>query len=63
MPAKGPGEKIPLTIYLTEELARRLQQAAASRNRPAAEVAADLLDRYLPRVQSGEAKKGKIPYA
>ncbi len=63
MPANGPSEKIALTIYLPEELALRLSQAAAARKLPSAEVVADLLDRYLPRLQSGEPKKGKIPYA
>ncbi len=63
MPAKGPGEKIALTIHLPEELALRLNQAAAARKLPAAAVVADLLDRSLPRLQSGEPKKGKIPYA
>ncbi|MBN2577921.1 MAG: hypothetical protein JXB10_02940 [Pirellulales bacterium] len=61
MPEKPPADKIPLTLYLKTELAQRLQWAAESRKLPASEVAADLLDRYLPRTPPGQ-KRGAIPY-
>jgi hypothetical protein len=55
-------DKIPLTLHLSADVARRLQLAAEARKRPAADLAAELLDRHLPRVPSGE-QKGNIPYA
>jgi predicted transcriptional regulator len=62
MADKTPTGKIPLTIYLPEELARRLQAAATAQNRNAADLVVNLLERYLPR-KTEETKKGKIPYA
>jgi len=56
-------EKIPLTLYLTGDLARRLKAAAEAQRRLAADLATDLLDRYLPRPSAGESKRGKIPYS
>lgn len=63
MAQQNTGEKVPLTIYLSADVARRLQLAAETRKRAAADAAAELLDRYLPRPQTGESKKGSIPYA
>ena len=63
MTQPASGEKIPLTVYLSAELAKRLKTASESQRRPAAELAADLLDRYLPRLPSGGQQKGSIPYA
>jgi predicted transcriptional regulator len=62
MADKSASGKIPLTIYLPEELARRLQAAATAQSRNAAELVVGVLDRYLPR-KTEESKKGKIPYA
>ncbi len=58
MPQPGPGDKVPLTLYLPLDLARRLQQMAESQKRPAAEVAIDILDRILPQQKTAT----KIPY-
>ena len=56
--------KIPFTLHLTEDLAKRLHLAAASRNRAAADVVAELLDRHLPHLEGPRPKKkGGIPYA
>ncbi len=57
------GEKIPLTVYLSPEVAKRLKAASETQRRPAAELAADLLDRYLPRLPGAGQQKGSIPYA
>jgi hypothetical protein len=57
-----PG-KISLTLYLSADLAKRLQLAAEAQKRAATDVATELLDRHLPRVQVGKASKGNIPYA
>jgi hypothetical protein len=57
-----PSEKIPLTIYLSPDVAQRLKLAAEARKRPAADLVAELLDRHLPRPQSG-GSKGNIPYS
>lgn len=62
MAEKSIPEKLPLTIYLSADLAKRLMAAAEAQKRPATDLAADLLDRNLPRLQTGEPKKGKIPY-
>jgi len=62
MADKSIGEKIPLTLHLSADVARRLKSAAEVRKQNAADLAVDLLDRYLPRLQTGESKKGKIPY-
>jgi hypothetical protein len=56
-------EKIPLTIQLSPDVAKRLKAAAEAQKRPAADVAADLLDRHLPRPPAGGQPKGVIPYA
>ena len=55
--------KIPLTLHLTADVAARLKLAAETQRRPAADLAADLLDRYLPRPPSSGPKKGSIPYS
>jgi hypothetical protein len=63
MAEPSPSGKIPLTLQLSAELAARLKLAAETQRRPAAELAVDLLERYLPRRPSGDAHKGSIPYA
>ena len=63
MTQPSAGEKIPLTVYLSPEVAKRLKAAEAAQKRPAADLAADLLDRYLPRLQTGGQQKGSIPYS
>ena len=55
--------KVPLTLHLSAEVAARLKLAAETQRRPAADLAADLLDRYLPRPPTSGAKKGNIPYS
>jgi hypothetical protein len=60
--AGSSSETIPLTIRLSPAMAARLKAAADARNRPAAEIVLDLLDRYLPQAQSGKAKQD-IPYS
>jgi hypothetical protein len=55
--------RIPLTLQLSAEVAARLTLAAESQRRTAADLAADLLDRYLPRLPASGAKKGNIPYS
>jgi len=55
--------KIRLTLELKADVARRLAAAAETQKRPAAELAAELLDRYLPRSPADGPKKGSIPYA
>ena len=62
MPEPSPNEKIPLTIYLSADVAKRLKLAAEAQKRSAVDLAADLLDRHLPRPQAGGPKKGSIPY-
>ena len=62
MSEQRAGEKIPLTIHLSTDLAARLKQAAESRKISPADVAAELLDRHLPRPRS-EGAKGNIPYS
>jgi hypothetical protein len=57
------GGKIPLTLQLSAEVAARLKLAAEAQRRPATELAAELLDRHLPRPSSPVAKKGAIPYS
>ncbi|MCE5269453.1 MAG: ribbon-helix-helix domain-containing protein [Planctomycetaceae bacterium] len=61
MPQSNPPDKIPVTLHLPAEVAVRLKLAAESQKRPAAELAVELLDRYLPRPHG--PKKGSIPYA
>jgi predicted transcriptional regulator len=60
MAEKSTGDKYPLTIHLSADLAKRLMAAAEARKRTPADLAADLLDRNLPQVQAGG--KDKIPY-
>jgi hypothetical protein len=63
MAEQPAAEKIPLTIHLSPEVAARLKQAAERQRQPAADLAADLLDRYLPRPPATGPKKGAIPYS
>jgi hypothetical protein len=62
MPEKPLADKIVLTLHLPADVAQRLKWASEAQKRPAAELAADLLDRYLPRTPPGGPKKGTIPY-
>lgn len=63
MAKTNPDERNRLTICLTGDVAKRLELVAARQNRAASDVAAELLDRYLPRLEGREGKKGKkIPY-
>ena len=62
MAEQKPGDRLPLTIYLTADVAQRLKVTADAQKRTAAELAAELLDRNLPRSSGGTAKKGIIPY-
>jgi hypothetical protein len=55
--------KIPLTLYLSADVAARLKLAAETQKLPPADLAADLLNRYLPRPSTGGPKQGSIPYA
>ena len=57
------GDRIPLTLQLPADVARRLMAAAETQKRAAADLAAELLDRYLPRLPGDGPKKGSIPYA
>jgi hypothetical protein len=57
------GGKIPLTLQLSADVATRLKVAATAQRRPATDLAADLLDRYLPRPPTGGQQKGSIPYS
>jgi hypothetical protein len=54
--------KIPLTLQLSADVAMRLQAVAELQKRSAADLAADLLERNLPRLQTDGTKKLKIPY-
>jgi hypothetical protein len=63
MTQASTGEKIPLTVYLSSDVAKRLKAAAEAQKRSAADLAADLLDRHLPRPPAGGQPKGVIPYA
>lgn len=56
-------DKIPLTIHLSVETAARLKQAAEAAKRSPSDLAADLLNRHLPRPQTGGTTKGNIPYS
>lgn len=55
--------KIPLTLQLPADVAARLKLAAEAQKRPAAELAVDLLDQFLPRLPASGQKKGGIPYS
>ena len=60
MAEQAPSGKIALTVYLSADVAARLQQTAERSHRPPSDVAAELLDRHLPRPNI--AKPGNIPY-
>ena len=63
MAKESKGESARLTIYLPEDLARRLKLAAVTQNRAASDVVAELLDRHLPHLEVRETKKKtQIPY-
>jgi hypothetical protein len=62
MAEQHTAEKIPLTIYLSADVAGRLKRAAEAQKQSASDLAAVLLDRYLPRTQA-TAAKGNIPYS
>jgi hypothetical protein len=62
MAEKSSPEKFPLTIYLSPDVARRLQAVAEAQRQSPADLAADLLDRNLPRLPGSGSSKGKIPY-
>jgi hypothetical protein len=61
MPEQNTKDKFPLTIYMDADLAKRLAVAAEAQKRPAADLVVEMLDRSLPRLQTGSSK-GKIPY-
>jgi hypothetical protein len=63
MAEQNASQRIPVTVQLSPAVAMRLKMAAEARKLSAADLAADLLDRYLPRLPSSEPKKGNIPYA
>jgi len=50
-----------LTLHMNADLAKRLAVAAEAQKRSAEDLAIDILDRHLPRLQTGSGK-GKIPY-
>jgi hypothetical protein len=56
------GDKFPLTLQLSADLAARLKLAADARKRPAADLVVELLDRHLPHPPPA-GKPGNIPYA
>jgi hypothetical protein len=58
-----PSDKISLTIQLSPDIAKRLKVAAEAQKRSAADLVANLLDRHLPRVQTGDQPKSSIPYS
>jgi hypothetical protein len=62
MSEQRPTAKIPLTIHLSADVAIRLKLAAEAQKRSAVDLAAELLDRHLPRPQTGGPKKS-IPYS
>ena len=51
-----------MTIYLSKDVAGRLKMAAEAEKRPAVELVAELLDRHLPRPQTG-GPKSSIAYS
>jgi hypothetical protein len=63
MNEKIPADKIPLTLLLSPDVAFRLKAAAEMQKRAPSDLAADILDRNLPRAEPGEGRKGKIPYS
>ena len=62
MSGQCPTDKILLTIYLPPDVANRLKLAAEAQKRSAVDLAADLLDRHLPRPWTG-GPKNSVPYA
>ena len=64
MATKSSDEKNRLTIYLPEDVAKRLKLAAVNQKRAASDVAAELLDKHLPHLEVRETRKKatKIPY-
>ena len=60
MPEPSTKGRFPLTIYMDAEIAKRLAAAAAAQKRPPEDLVIDMLDRSLPRLQTGS--KDKIPY-
>jgi hypothetical protein len=63
MTQPNPGDKISLTVHLSPDVAKRLKAAAETQKRAAADLVADLLDRHLPRPQTGGQAKSSIPYS
>jgi len=61
MPEQDTKGKFPLTLYMDADLAKRLAVAAEAQKRSAADLVTNILDRNLPRLQSGSSK-AKIPY-
>jgi fructose-1,6-bisphosphatase/sedoheptulose 1,7-bisphosphatase-like protein len=61
MPEQNLKDKFPLMIYMDADIAKRLAAAAEAQKRDPAELVVNILDRNLPRLQSGSVK-GKIPY-
>jgi hypothetical protein len=62
MTQPNSAEKVPLMLHVSPEVAQRLMLAAETQRRNAAELAADLLDRYLPKLPTAGPKKS-IPYS
>jgi predicted HicB family RNase H-like nuclease len=60
MPEPNTKGKFPLMIYMDAELAKRLAVAAAAQKQPAENLVINMLDKSLPRLQTGS--KDKIPY-
>ena len=60
MVEKSSSDKYPLTIFMSADVAKRLMAVAEAQKRTPAELAADMLDRNLPRAPG--PGKGKIPY-
>ncbi len=54
-------DKFPLTLHMHADLAKRLAVAAEAQKRSAEDLAIDVLDRNLPRLQTDPGKR-KIPY-
>ena len=63
MTQPSTGDKIPLTLHLSADVAARLKLAADAKKRAPADLAAALLDQHLPRPQAGGQQKGNIPYS
>ena len=57
MAKKSSNEGNRLTLYLPEDVAERLKLAAVSQNRAASDVAAELLEKHLPRLQERNEDK------